>query len=341
MRNNLLQKRAFCVALFVLLLVVVGSKNAFAQTQVATLQHNDTLTAFSGLNAFIQAYEAAVEGDIITLSSGTFTKTSIRKAITIHGAGCTTDTLGFSPTIVTGDFYIELPGTDVYLTIEGVCFQGNLLYGYMRNAKFVKCFWNAMELGGSANMANDVQLINCICNRAEIRSGYNSVIIANSVISVLRHSHHSSTYANVYNSIIGEIWCDRTWSNMPGDNLYLTNCIIGAASLPVENSYANNCVTIGDAFSSSVFTSECLNVDSYSDVFESFDGTFSFDADYSQKAGFSDSFLGSDGTQVGIYGGAMPYDPRPSYLILNRCSVAGRSTIDGKLSVEIEVITNE
>ena len=342
MKTNLLKlRRVLSATLFVLLLNVVGMTNAFGQTQVATLQHGDTLTAYNGLNAFIQAHEAAVEGDIITLSSGIFTKTDINKAITIHGAGCTTDTLGFSPTIITGDFYVSLPETDAYLTIEGIYFQGSFSYGYMRNAKLIKCFWNDMRTGYGANMGNDVKLINCICNRADIKSANNTVTIANCVISTLKHSHHNgSTYTNVYNSVIGGILSAEGYATF-GDNLYLTNCIIGAASLPIENSYANNCVTIGDVFASSVFTSDCLSVDSYSDVFKTFDGSFSFNADYSLKEGFSDTLVGNDGTQVGIYGGTMPYDPRPSYLILNRCSVAGRSTIDGKLSVEIEVITSE
>ena len=52
-------------------------------------------------------------------------------------------------------------------------------------------------------------------------------------------------------------------------------------------------------------------------------------------------FLGGDGTQVGIYGGMLPYSNRPTYMVLKRCNVANKSTIDGKLSVDIEVVTEE
>ena len=51
------------------------------------------------------------------------------------------------------------------------------------------------------------------------------------------------------------------------------------------------------------------------------------------------NFQGNDGTQVGIYGGFLPYSSRPTYMVLKRCNVANRSTIDGKLSVDIEVVT--
>jgi hypothetical protein len=51
------------------------------------------------------------------------------------------------------------------------------------------------------------------------------------------------------------------------------------------------------------------------------------------------TFLGTDGTQVGIYGGSMPFDPRVSNPMIRRISVATRSTSDGKLPIEIEVIS--
>lgn len=49
------------------------------------------------------------------------------------------------------------------------------------------------------------------------------------------------------------------------------------------------------------------------------------------------TYLGSDGTQVGIYGGNLPFDATPTNPQIKKCNVASRSTADGKLSVEIEV----
>lgn len=48
-------------------------------------------------------------------------------------------------------------------------------------------------------------------------------------------------------------------------------------------------------------------------------------------------YLGSDGTQIGIYGGSIPFDPRPSNPQITKLNVASKSTADGKLSVDIEV----
>ena len=64
----------------------------------------------------------------------------------------------------------------------------------------------------------------------------------------------------------------------------------------------------------------------------------SFDNIYQLKNSIATSFLGHDGTEVGIYGGVMPYRTRPNYMIIKNCNVAGRTNDDNKLSVEIELL---
>ena len=49
------------------------------------------------------------------------------------------------------------------------------------------------------------------------------------------------------------------------------------------------------------------------------------------------TYLGTDGTQVGIYGGNLPYSEDPTIPKITKCNVASKSTADGKLSVDIEV----
>ena len=55
----------------------------------------------------------------------------------------------------------------------------------------------------------------------------------------------------------------------------------------------------------------------------------------------SNSIVGTDGTQVGIHGGMCPWTDRPNYMIMRRCTVGSRTTDDGHLSVDIEVVTEE
>lgn len=50
-------------------------------------------------------------------------------------------------------------------------------------------------------------------------------------------------------------------------------------------------------------------------------------------------YLGLDGTQVGIHGGALPMDPIPDNLLVTMCNIAPKTTPTGKLSIEIQVST--
>lgn len=58
----------------------------FAAQLTATLQSGDNLTPFYGTSAFVDAYNAATDGDIITHSPGSFTAPEINKSISVIGA---------------------------------------------------------------------------------------------------------------------------------------------------------------------------------------------------------------------------------------------------------------
>ena len=51
----------------------------------ATLQHGDNVTVFTTQTAFANAYAAAVDGDVITLSPGQFNATNLTKSVNIYG----------------------------------------------------------------------------------------------------------------------------------------------------------------------------------------------------------------------------------------------------------------
>ena len=79
-------KRTFLL-LAIAIAMVLGAK---AQTQTATLQRGNSTTYYYGEDAFKEAYNAANDGSIITLSAGYFnTVDSITKQITIRGNGYT------------------------------------------------------------------------------------------------------------------------------------------------------------------------------------------------------------------------------------------------------------
>lgn len=330
--------KALSAALLVLLLAV-GTTKAFAQTQVATLQHGDDVSVFYGTNAFVEANTAAQTGDIITLSSGTFVPATITKAITLRGAGCTIDTVAkTNPTIFGGTIYLNVADTESFLTIEGILFTNIVQYGSLTNPKFIRCNFTNINVLSSANM-NNANFINCIIDKFNSIYAHNTVFL-NSVIwdpSVIS----SSTSALLYNSIMRI----KTFDGLSAYNSIIIKTTTYSAQstctffscIGINTTTATNPGVFGYGYASG-----CTVYTSYEDVFDSFNGTFSLDdASFVLKDEIATGFLGNDGTQVGIYGGFMPYNNHPSYMVVKRCNVANKSTVDGKLSVDIEVVTEE
>ena len=54
--------------------------------------------------------------------------------------------------------------------------------------------------------------------------------------------------------------------------------------------------------------------------------------------GVAATYLGSDGTQIGIYGGSMPFDPKILNPSIGHITVGGQTNDQGQLPVTIEVV---
>lgn len=308
-----------------------------AQEQLATLKHNDSTSVFYGASAFEQAYTAATHGDIITLSDGIFTTPSqIRKGITVRGNGAVADTARKS----TGTYFMETfnvsqLGDSLQFSAEGIYFDYfNANQSY--EIKLTRCYIDAVEQNGG------VQATNCIIKAtnnqySQFLSGSSSR--NNTYINCVLNSgfqHRLPNYAICNNCII--IGANDYYSYQ------YNNCVVikttSNSTDTILNGAVNYSVLIGFTGSDSPASSGNV-VMSLSDVFENWDGE-SLPTDletYVLKSSVSDSIQGLDGSEVGIFGGFMPFEWRPSYSIIKRFNVANRTTADGKLSVDIEVIS--
>lgn len=329
--------------MFVLLVCVAGTAKSLAQTQVATLQHGEETTAFYGVNAFVEAHEAAESGDIITLSSGNFVPTDITKGITLRGAGCTVDTVaGTLPTIIGGEFTFTMEEESDFLSIEGILFTNTVHYGYAESPVFTRCNFTSIDNSGSGWMSN-AQFINCYINYFYHGEVYGTQFINCAVWNI--PAIWNETPASFVNSIL----------NITGwyEGLLATNSIIignyGYGDLSSTCSFIN-CIGIknsnipGFTVFGDGYAINCAIYTNYDEVFESFTGftdDYTFDSFLEQfilKDEIATGFLGTDGTQVGIHGGPIPYSPYPNYMVRSQVTVAPRSTIGGQLNIEVEVI---
>ena len=75
----------------------------------------------------------------------------------------------------------------------------------------------------------------------------------------------------------------------------------------------------------------------YTDVFKTYTGTYNDDENFELTDVAKEAYKGIGGTEVGIYGGNMPFSTTPTNPQITKCNVAAKSTADGKLSVDITV----
>lgn len=329
--------------LFLTLVVAMISTTAmFAQTSLlATLSHEGEISTFYGANALREAHAAAANGDVITLSSGTFNSVDITKGITLRGAGMTVDAATQTePTVIAGTLKINVPeSVEERLTVEGLFFNEEVRCSAIKNAVFLKDRFYSVSSSDLTNAA----FIHCYIKGLNC-DGTSSVNYTNCV--VWKASHGSSANAYYDNCVIG--W--NGLSHSYEDNYYLTlkNCIIiRTADVYLNRSnVAYNCLGIcTNSFTDNqrLFKNiqNTTNTELQGDgsgIFATFTGI-----DYTDENTFElteeaqTQYLGLDGTQVGIYGGYLPFDATPTNPQITKCNVASKSTADGKLSVDIEV----
>lgn len=309
----------------------------WAQEQLAVLKHNDSTSIFYGQSAFEQAYTAATHGDIITLSDGIFsTPSRVEKGITVRGNGAVVDTARRSTgTYFMESFYVYNLGDSLQFSAEGIYFN-YFSSNYSYDIKLTRCYINSFsQIGG-------VQATNCVIksypNQPHSLSGNDSY--QNNFINCILGGNNTTDYlpnASICNNCIMVGKKNGTYSQY-------NNCVIIRKSTSsndtILNCAVNNSVLIGFTGSDNPASSGNVAM-TLSDVFENWDGA-SLPTDletYVLKSSVSDSIQSIDGTEVGIFGGFMPFDWRPSYSIIKRFNVANRTTADGKLSVDIEVIS--
>lgn len=325
------------ITIFAIAMTVAFCQTNAQQNKFATLNHNDTITAFYGDSALCQAHAAAVGGDIITLSSGSFLATNLTKPVTIRGAGMFADTAaGTQRTIVNNDFSVSVFQDSVnHLSVEGIYFLSTMYVGnnVVYDVEFSKCRFNNLKTFRDDHFHNST-FINCIIgsayeNYAEYSYFINTVILHDTIRS---YYANNNTFSNCY------IYFTAHW-NFYNDNTF-ENCIISSRN---SNAYPNsnhNCIGVGasgNGFFKSPIMNNNHNINSLSSVFKTFNGTYIEGETFELQDSIANNYLGTDSTQVGIYGGMVPFDPRVSPNI-RRCNVGLRSTADGKLNVDIEVV---
>lgn len=322
------------IVLFVAVMAMFATTAKAQSSLLATLNHEGTISTFYGTNALQQAHAAAADGDVITLSSGTFQSVNITKAVTLRGAGMVLDAATQTePTVLANEFSINISDeTTQRLTIEGIYTNQTVTINKLKNAMFLKDRFRYFSFPGSA-YGKDLTFIHCR----------------------ITESYYGTSYSN--NSAVFQNCIVRA---MNGKNYIFNNCLfLEAYNIHCGNSEYRNCIILGsdDANSSSTYYNNLyckyssgvkFNVTNNTNVEvakdnEAIKNLFgnSDDNEYKLTEAAKALIKGTDGTEVGIYGGSLPYDPTPTNPQISKFNVAAKTTADGKLSVDIEVKSAE
>jgi hypothetical protein len=333
-----------------LVAAIVAVTATFAQSSmVATLSHGENITMYYGAYALRDAMNAAGYGDVINLSGGAFQATTINKAVTLRGTGID----DAAPTYITGNFVINLSKDSLRLSMEGIRCTGAIIFqGTWSNPYFLRCQFNVITYTAGSLAANvkNATFANCkITNSFDLRNR-STVQFINSYVEGFQNNSETTAAASFINCLIKPY--ESGYYPEYIRTTQLLNCIIFQTSngynasdkLP-STSIANNCVAIGydNLFANTAASTNNKRVgwNEYTKVFKTFTGNYSDNETFELADEAKTTYLGSDGTQVGLYGGLLPYSSTPSYPQITKMNVASKTTADGKLSVEIEVSATE
>jgi hypothetical protein len=331
-------------SIFVLLFLICITANA--QQKVA-LHHNGTTTIYSGSNPLIDAYTAAVTNDTIYLPGGTFASPSnINKGIAVFGAGhydSTTSATG--KTFINGNIALQENADNFYM--EGIEVNGNFYFS--ENESVNQVVLKRCKINGTLNFLGNLSIPSnnfglfgsVIVGNIDLTNAQN-VLFSNSIIQ-------GRVFNSIGNAFNNNIFTDEyvNYGNeapINGDNNQVNNNIFTKANygnlINGNGNVAKNnlCTFAAPSFGILPTTSGNYFGIAQNTIFINLTGSvFTYSQDYHLQN--PSSYLGLDGTQVGIYGGLFPYKEGaiPSNPHIESKTIAPQTNATGQLNIQVLV----
>lgn len=296
---------------FLVALMLCVSATAFAGNAKCLLHHNGAVTLYDSddLNA---ALTAAVAGDTLFLSEGSFAGFTITKKITLRGSGQFTK--------VGGDIIVNIPDNPTLTSalIEGIYCNSDLKIEGAVNGLQVKqsVFTNISPLADINNAFFDKIFVTGSLYLNKFVKGLTS---NNSRYWQLYHQVHIDDwgYDILSNASIYFVNCNirriDQYSSYGLQYVNFTNCIMNEFSNPLKYCSITYCLYTKyyglayDAVSTSVDHNYNHNVsDDYTNATNGLMNSLA-ECKYDAATLVSKGFVGNDGTAVGCMGGTTPY----------------------------------
>jgi hypothetical protein len=338
-------------AIVVMMSFMLAQKAGAQAVQMATLQHGETMKAFYGLDALSDALASATNGDVISLSEGVFNAPTFNKAVTVQGAGFFIDKENKQAwTSIKDNPVINVPNGDTGLKIEGIHFAGNVSIegDSLCNFTITKC--RIGDLTATAKLVEGEISQSYIKNikYAETRKLYIHHVVMHTINAtsdyqisvdidhcVLTGNMTSSVTAVVRNSLLKNV--RGTASCAFYNDVISQNCVYG-----YQYDWHGHITSIYLA-GNTIWTFDTWK---YEDTHSSYNSLFVTPSnantwneynDYKLTEEAAAQYTCPDGTQVGLYGGTVPFTKTLSTPQIISKNIATETDENGMLNVKIQV----
>lgn len=326
----------------VMMTSVLMIQKAQAQVvQMATVQHGKGMRAFYGIEALKDAVAAAATGDIISLSAGQFNAPTINKAVTIQGAGYVIASGNY--TAIVGETTVNVPGGATGLLVEGLHCMGKVTVAgdSLCNFIFRKCrigdlVITAKIVEGELGQSKVANLTYAETNRFYVHHTVMHTINATNVNQIAVDMDHC-VVTGYLGAAVTAVVRNSMLKNPTGTSscAYYNNVwSINTHYYRITSSYVSGNTDISDNYVSQDWVHNSFRA-LYATPNHA--NTWNEAYDYKLTDEAAAQYIGDDGTQVGLYGGAVPFSEVLSTPQIIEKTIAPQTDENGMLSVKIKV----
>lgn len=340
-----------CIVL-VLIFASALSITTFGQKRLVLMHNGQTsvYSNFDSLKAHIQT------GDTIYFPGAGYNINdwSINKSVTIFGAGHYPDsTVATGTTYLTGNIILKTGASNTF--IQGLYLTGNVTFGSDATNQTVntitisRCNINDLRLshnGSAVTTSNNIVIRDNVIRGGAFMGGYatNVMVVNNIIQSVMQHFDNTLFKNNIHM----RSFCGGGPLIYINNSSFQNNVMIYNFGPCSGQYFMNNCNTNdfqNNAFNNTVIFPDGSNTGSgnwnavnLATFFVNQSGwTFSYSHNYHLQA--PGTYLGTDGTQIGIYGSTIPYKDGavPINPHIQMQTIAPTTNTNGELNINIKV----
>ncbi len=337
------------------LLLALCGINASSQSLTATLQHDNGIKVFYGYQSFIEAYEDAQDGDVITLSKGNFnTVGCIEKSVSVIG-NYAFDQNEESTSLIS----LEVSADDV--TLCGLRILGTLRMSLSNDLKVKRCFIESLaaDTTHTRTLIEDCAVQNDFSLARGIEESYRR--------SEIYRQHNGNTpdnmanfeYCTIHNVALEEINVHyvrgvKHYDNQLASYGIYRNCAIHWSRMVTGQStaqaalhlnrqsdyrdlmlfgglYGNVSYVVPDGTLAMYIEGRFIDSDNYSVINDSFPSFFEEEIVIPQSGGWEYK------APVGCFG----HKPYPSIPRVVECNIDRETDAAGKLKIDLKVVVED